>query len=188
MKKTLFFLFIMGLFCSCTRVFVDNDYRYSTHFKKYLTYAFVDCERDTNILCEDIQQAVQYQMRARGYEFNAQKPNVLVNFSIYYDRLRYKGYDQPSMVNWVSTEDDSYLYRPVKYDLEKGTLMISMIEAESSEVVWRGYATGIFNKASSKKNYFKSIVRDIFDQYPLFATIEKPHAGISQKTKGNNIY
>jgi len=61
--------------------------------------------------------------------------------------------------------------------------MISMIEAETSEVVWRGYATGIFNKASSKKNYFKSIVRNIFDQYPLLATAEKV-----QKAKGNIIY
>lgn len=183
MKKTFLFFGFIILLSSCTRVFVDNDYRYSTHFKKYITYAFVECERDTNILCEDVQQAIQYQMRARGYEFNAQKPNILVNFAIYYDRLRYKGYDQPSLVNWVSTEDDNYMYRPVKYDLEKGTLMVSMIEAESSEVVWRGYATGIFNRASSKKNYFKSIVRNIFDQYPLFATAEKP-----QKAKGNVIF
>ncbi|AFK03705.1 lipoprotein [Emticicia oligotrophica DSM 17448] len=173
MKKLLLFIITGVLMSSCMRVFVENDYRYSTQFKKYKTYAFVDCERDTNILCEDVQQAIQYQMRARGYEFNAQKPNIFVNFSIYYDRLKYKGYEQPALVSWVSTEDDSYLYKPVKYELGKGTLMISMIEAETSEVVWRGYATGIFNKASSKKNYFKSIVRNIFDQYPLFATNEK---------------
>ena len=183
MKKALLFLSFLLFLSGCTRVFVDNDYRYSTHFKKYQTYAFVDCERDTNILCEDVQQAIQYQMRARGYEFNAQKPNVFVNFSIYYDRLKYKGYEQPSLMNWVSTEDESYLYRPIKYELGRGTLMISMIEAETSEVVWRGYATGIFNKASSKKNYFKSIVRNIFDQYPLLATAEKV-----QKAKGNIIY
>ncbi len=176
MKKTLFFLSIIGLFSSCMRVFVDNDYRYSTHFKQYQTYAFVDCERDTNVICEDVQQAIQYQMRARGYEFNAQKPNVFVNFTIYYDRLKYKGYDQPSLVNWVSTEDDNYKYQPVKYALGSGTLMISIIEAETSEIVWRGYATGIFNKASSKQNYFKSIVRNIFDQYPLLATDEKPQS------------
>ncbi len=187
MRKTLLFFSILALLGSCQRVFVDNDYRYSTHFKKYNSYAFVDCVRDSNILCEDVQQAIQYQMRARGYEFNAQNPNVFVNFSIYYDRLRYKGYDQPSMLNWVATEDENYTYRPVKYDLEKGTLMISMIEAESSEVVWRGYATGIFNKASSKKNYFKSVVRNIFDQYPLFATAEKLSEN-SQKPKGNIVY
>jgi hypothetical protein len=173
MKKILLLISFLAILSGCTRVFVDNDYRYSTHFKKYQTYAFVDCERDTNILCEDVQQAIQYQMRARGYQFNAQKPNIFVNFSIYYDRLKYKGFEQPSLSNWVSTEDDSYLDKPVKYELGRGTLMISMIEAETSEVVWRGYATGIFNKASSKKNYFKSIVRNIFDQYPLLVTTEK---------------
>ena len=184
MKKILLFFCLGGFLISCTRVFVDNDYRYSTHFNKYSTYAFVDCVRDTTVLCEDVQQAIQYQMRARGYEFNAQKPNVFVNFSIYYDRIRYKGYDQPSLVNWLRTEDDSYAYRPVKYDLGKGTLMISLIEAESSEVVWRGYATGIFSQSASKKNYFKSIVRNIFDQYPLFATGEKPQ----QNFKENGRY
>lgn len=161
------------IFGSCNRVFVDHDYKYSNHFNKYSSYAFVDCERDTNILCEDVQQAIQYQMRARGYEFNAQKPDLFVNFMIYYDHVRYKGYEQPSLVNWVATENDYFRYKPVKYDLGKGTLMISLIEAETSEVVWRGYATGIFNKASSKKNYFKSIVRTIFDQYPLFASGKK---------------
>ena len=81
MKKILLLISFLAILSGCTRVFVDNDYRYSTHFKKYQTYAFVDCERDTNILCEDVQQAIQYQMRARGYQFNAQKPNIFVNFS-----------------------------------------------------------------------------------------------------------
>ncbi|MCU0326635.1 MAG: DUF4136 domain-containing protein [Spirosomaceae bacterium] len=155
---------------SCTRVFVDNDYRYSNHFKEYKNYAFVDCQRDTNLLCEDIQQAIEYQMRARGYKFNAQKPNVYVNYAIYYDKLRYKGYDQPSLLNWIATEDDRSAYKPVNHHLGEGTLMISIIEAETSEVVWRGYATGIFNRNSSKKNYFKNIVRTIYDQYPLMAS------------------
>ena len=175
MRKGLLLLSLMAFLGSCAKVFVENDYRYSNHFGKYRSYAFVDCERDTTVLCEDVQQAIQYQMRARGYEFNAQAPNVFVNFAIYYDAVRYKGYEQPSLTNWLVTEDDNTEYRPVKYDLGKGTLMISLIEAETSEVVWRGYATGIFNKASSKKNYFKSIVRNIFDQYPLFAAGQKSH-------------
>ncbi len=180
MKKEFFFLIVLVFLSGCSRIFVNNDYRYSTHFNKYKTYAFVECERDTTMLCEDVQQAIQYQMRARGYEFNAQKPNVLVNFSIYNDRVRYKGYDQPSLISWVATEDANFTYQPVKYALGKGTLMISLIEVESSEVVWRGYATGIFNKESSKKNYFKNIVRTIFDQYPLLAITEK-----RQKAKEN---
>lgn len=175
MKRLMLLLSLMVFLGSCAKVFVENDYRYSNHLGKYRSYAFVDCERDTTIICEDVQQAIQYQMRARGYEFNAQAPNVFVNFTIYNDAVRYKGYEQPSLTNWLITEDDNTEYRPVKYDLGKGTLMISLIEAETSEVVWRGYATGIFNKASSKKNYFKSIVRNIFDQYPLFAAGQKSH-------------
>jgi hypothetical protein len=169
MKKYAILLPLLGFLMGCSRVFVDNDYRYSGNFKKYVNYAFVDCPRDTTTMCEDVQQAIEYQMRARGYQFNAQKPNVYVNYAIYEAPLRYQGYDQPSLVNWISNEDDRSIYKPVKHHLGQGTLMISIIEAESSEVVWRGYATGIFNKASSKKNYFKSIVRNIYDQYPLMA-------------------
>ena len=174
MKKLLLFGCLSIFLAGCTSTFVNNDYRYSTRFKQYTTYAFVDCERDTSFMCEDVQQAIQYQMRARGYEFNAQKPNVFVSFTIYYDRLRYKGYDQPTLNNWVSTENQAYTYQPVKYFMGEGTLLISLIEAESGEVVWRGYATGIFNKGAAKKNYFKSVVRNIFDQYPLLAPAEKP--------------
>ncbi|HEY1054632.1 DUF4136 domain-containing protein [Emticicia fontis] len=175
MKRLMLLLSLMVLLGSCAKVFVENDYRYSNHLGKYRSYAFVDCERDTTVICEDVQQAIQYQMRARGYVFNAQAPNVFINFTIYNDAVRYKGYEQPSLTSWLLSEDDNTEYRPVKYDLGKGTLMISLIEAETSEVVWRGYATGIFNKASSKKNYFRSIVRNIFDQYPLFAEGQKSH-------------
>lgn len=105
-----------------------------------------------------------------------------MNFTIYNDRLKYKSYDQPSLVNWVSTKDDNYKYQPVKYALGSGTLMISIIEAETSEIVWRGYATGIFNKASSKQNYFKSIIRNIFDQYPLLAIDKKQKGTLFIKT------
>jgi hypothetical protein len=166
-KSILILVCFSALLFGCSKLFVANDYRYSSNFKNYITYSFVDCDRDTSFMCEDIQQAILRQMRARGYEFNAQKPNVLVNYQVYYDRLKYKGYDQPMLQTWVSTEDDNFKYKPIKYDLERGTLMISIIENETSEVVWRGYATGIFNKNSSKKNYFKNIVSTIFDQYPL---------------------
>jgi Domain of unknown function (DUF4136) len=181
MKHIILFSFL-ALLTGCSRVFVDNDYRYSGNFKKYVNYAFVDCPRDTTSICEDVQQAIEYQMRARGYQFNAQKPNVYVNYAIYEAPLRYQGYDQPALVNWISNEDDRSIYKPVKHHLGQGTLMISIIEAESSEVVWRGYATGIFNKASSKKNYFKSIVRNIYDQYPLMARGEVKRRILDEET------
>lgn len=167
MKSVIAILVLATVGLSCSRVFVEHDYKYTENFSDYSTYAFVDCERDTSFLCEDVQSAIERQMEARGYEFNAQKPNLLIHFSIYYDNLRYQGFDQPSIVNWVATQDDDFKYKPVKYELSKGTIMISLLQADKGEVVWRGYATGIFNKKSKQANYFKNVVRSIFDQYPL---------------------
>lgn len=159
-------------FGGCTRqkVLVDHDYRFSSGFEDYASYAFLDCENDSNYLCSDVQEAIKTQMKARGYAYQPQKANLLVNFTIYYDPLAYKGYNQPGMMLWLSKKDDKdSKYAPINYFLNKGTLMISLIEAETSELVWRGYATGIFNENSSKKNYFRNIVSSIFNEYPLMA-------------------
>lgn len=176
MKIILLFVsvFIISVGCQRSNIIVDHDYRFSENFKNYTTYAFVECEQDTNYFCSDIQQAIERQMTARGYIFSAQEANLYVNFSVYNDRFQYKGYDQPQLVNWlISRRDKDSVYTPVKYQLGKGTLMISMIEASTNEIVWRGYATGIYNDEMQKKNYFKSIVRTIFDEYPLFASGKK---------------
>jgi len=162
---------IVSVGCQRNNILVDHDYRFSENFKNYTTYSFVECERDTNYFCSDIQQAIERQMAARGYSFNAQQANLYVNFSVYNDRFQYKGYDQPQLVNWlISRQENDSVYTPIKYQLGKGTLMISMIEADTNEIVWRGYASGIYNDQMQKKNYFKSIVRTIFDEYPLFAS------------------
>jgi hypothetical protein len=167
MRKLLPLLMLALMGFSCSRVFIEHDYKYTENFAGYNTYAFVDCERDTSYICEDVQSAIERQMEARGYEFEPRKPNLLIHFSIYYDNLRYQGFDQPSIMNWVATQDEDFTYRPIKYELSKGTIMISLLEADKGEVVWRGYATGIFNKNSKKSNYFNNVVRNIFDQYPL---------------------
>lgn len=176
MKRLLLIVSICVFFSGCQRmnVLVDHDYRFSENFKEYSTYTFVDCEQDTNYFCTDIQQAIERQMTARGYSFDAQGANLYVNFSIYNDKFMYKGYDQPQLINWlISRSSEGSVYTPIKYQLGKGTLMISMIEASTSEVVWRGYASGIYNEQMQKKNYFKNIVRTIFDEYPLFASGKK---------------
>jgi hypothetical protein len=173
--RYIFLIICFSIFCfSCLRnkVFVEHDYKYSLGFIDYKTYTFVDCERDTSYICEDVQQAIKTQMAARGYVYTSEKPDLYVNFHIYYDALKYRGYEQPSMNIWLNVQNDDPTYKAVNYSLNKGTLMISLIESGTAEIVWRGYATGIFNEKSSKKSYFKNIVSTIFTEYPLFATDE----------------
>jgi Domain of unknown function (DUF4136) len=166
------FLFIICSSCFRNRLFIEHDYKYSLGFTDYKTYGFVDCQRDSNIICEDVQQAIKSQMGARGYKLGSGSPDLFVNFSVYYDRFIYKGYDQPNLAFWMNNGQSEDTYKPVKYNLNRGTIMISLIEAGTSEIVWRGYATGVFNAQSVKKNYYKNVVASIFSEYPLFATDE----------------
>ena len=161
---------VWGASCNSSRkIFVEHDYSYETNFKAYSTYAFLECERDTGNICTEVYNAIHRQMQARGYRLTTNKPTLLVNYGIFYDNLRYQGYMQPVIKNWVDTEDDSFKYEPVRYSLDKGTLIISLIDAESDQVVWRGYASGIFKTPNVAANYYRTVVRTIFDQYPLFA-------------------
>ena len=149
--------------CSSGRkVFVEHDYSYETNFKDYSSYTFLECERDTNNLCTEIYEAIRRQMQVRGYKLTAEKPTLLVNYGIFYDNLRYQGYMQPVIKNWVDTENDGFRYEPIKYALDKGTLIVSLIDAESDQVVWRGYASGIFKGVENSNNHYRSVVRQYF--------------------------
>lgn len=156
--------------CSSGRkIFVEHDYSYETNFKDYSSYSFLECECDTNNLCTEIYEAIRRQMQVRGYKLSADKPTLLVNYGIFYDNVRYKGFMQPVIKAWVDSQNEGFRYEPVKYALDKGTLMVSLIDADSDQVVWRGYASGIFKGAETTNNHYRSVVRRIFDQYPLFA-------------------
>jgi Domain of unknown function (DUF4136) len=164
--------------CNTNRnLFVEHDYSYESTFKSYSSYAFLECERDTGNICTEVYNAIHRQMQARGYKLTGDKPTLLVNYGIFYENLRYQGYTQPVIKTWVDTRDDSYKYEPIKYSLDKGTLIISLIDAESDQVVWRGYASGIFKNSNNANNYYRGVVRTIFDQYPLFAEGYEPSTG-----------
>ncbi|AEI50849.1 MULTISPECIES: DUF4136 domain-containing protein [Runella] len=164
------------------RIFVEHDYSYETNFKAYSTYAFLECERDTGNVCTEVYNAIHRQMQARGYRLSTSKPTLLVNYGIFYDNLRYQGYMQPVIKNWVDTEDDSFKYEPIRYSLDKGTIIISLIDADTDQVVWRGYAAGIFKNPNAANSYYRNVVRSIFDQYPLFASGYDPRGGGPQES------
>ncbi len=178
MKKTFLLLTLsVFAFCSCNslRVMVDNDYSYDTDFTTYKSYNFLNCEIDTSNICSEIQDAIRRQMKARGYKVTEEKPGLLVSYSIIKERVGYKGYFQPSLDRWVNKYDSEDTYKVQNYNFGGGMILVSLLDAESSRLIWRGYASGVFNKKVNKPiNYYRSVVRSIFDQYPLFAAGEKP--------------
>jgi hypothetical protein len=79
------------------------------------------------------------------------------------------------MDRWVNRYDNDETYKVQNFNFGGGMILVSLLDAESSKLIWRGYASGVFNKKVNKPvNYYRSVVRNIFDQYPLFAAGEKP--------------
>jgi hypothetical protein len=162
--------------CNSLKYMVDNDYSYDTDFTTYKTYNFLDCEIDTSFICSEVQDAIRRQMKARGYKLTASEDaGLLVSYGIIPERVQYKGYFQPSLDRWVNKYDNEDTYKPQTYNFGNGMILVSLLDAKSSQLIWRGYAAGVLNgKVSKPNNYYRSVVRTIFDQYPLFAAGEKP--------------
>ena len=179
MKKFLLlplFLVIILSSCNSLKLLVDNDYSYDTDFTKYRTYNFLNCEIDTSFICSEIQDAIRRQMKARGYKVAAESPGLLVSYSLIREKVDYKGYFQPSLDRWVNHFDNDDVYKTQQFRFGNGMILVSLLDAESSKLIWRGYASGVFGQKISKPiNYYRNVVRSIFDQYPLFAAGEKPH-------------
>jgi hypothetical protein len=186
MKKIYFLAALMTLGlagCNSLRLMVDNDYSYDTDFTTYKTYNFLNCEIDTSYICSEIQDAIRRQMQARGYDVADEGPGLLVSYSIIQERVNYKGYDQPSLDRWVNRYEYEDTYKAQNYNYGGGMILVSLLDAESSRLIWRGYASGVFSKKVRKPvNYYRNVVRTIFDQYPLFA------AGVAPRNRRGNNY
>ena len=90
-----------------------------------------------------------------------------------HNKTLYKAYKQPNMVNWIKkyNEDDSY--KTEKYNFHNGMIMLSMIEAKSNVLVWRGFTTDLSKRKTTNfnmDNYYSNAIRNIFDEYPLMAS------------------
>jgi hypothetical protein len=179
MKKPVV-LFAIGLlltFASCmneSRFLVEYDYSYKGNFKKYNSFCFVDNgsadQRDSTMSNPIIEEAVRKQLELHGYRFNKRKPSLLVSYKVFNDDLRFQGFNQPEIENWIATEEEDVKYDPIKYSMVQGTLVVQLLDAKKHQTVWQGYASGIFNDQTlSSDRYLRRAVRSIFDKYRLFA-------------------
>lgn len=178
MKKpfSLLAVALLLVFASCmneSRFLVEYDYSYKGNFKKYNSFCFVDngsAEKDTTMSNPIIEEAVRKQLELHGYRFNKRKPSLLVSYKVFNDDLRFQGFNQPEIENWIGTEDEETKYDPIKYSMVQGTLVVQLLDAKKHQTVWQGYASGVFNdQALTSDRYLRRAVRSIFDKYRLFA-------------------
>ncbi len=174
--RNLMLLGCLVLISSCLsyeKYVVESDYSYLGKFKRYQTFDFL---RDANYnrleSAQDttLRNAIASRMKLQGFRHEDQNPSLLVTYKIFYDDFSFQGYQQPELEQWIKWENEELEYDPVKYSLRHGTLLIIFLDRKKETAVWQGYASSLFgNEQFNNERYLKRAVRNIFDQYRLFA-------------------
>lgn len=164
--------------------------KYSTF--AYLPNADVEMNRDDmddKEVNERILQTVNMQMERHGYQLDRQDPELLVLISVKKDQE--VGVDRDPVyatypygtygVNTVSPYytnyyyNDFYTYGAVAgYDTDtyaytEGTLIISLVDRETRNTVWKGMTSeAIFSGSTTDE--IVQLVDDIFDEYPIHSS------------------
>lgn len=158
--------------CSSVRNITDHDYRYETNFSKYQTYNFLRCENDNTEICNEIKATIKKQMEIRGYVYDPLNADIYVGYALLPNKVVFKSYQQPAISKSQNGDDSDDFYKIEKYNYRNGIIMLSLIDAETDILVWRGFSTD--NSKSKKafnnsKYYYSNVVRSIFSEYPLYA-------------------
>jgi len=144
-------------------------------FTKYKTYSWasqVRDERNTTYFLNDlvfkamVRDAVDHEMVSRGYTYQATGGDLLLNFRVFEQPTEIRSNENLGNGYWNTSE--TYAYNPRnEVKLDRGSILVQMIDFKKSVEVWQGYASGLTNgNAFDKdKNKVYTAVGQIFDRY-----------------------
>lgn len=91
-----------------------------------------------------VKAAILHEMVSRGYELDPNNPDLLVSYQIFKEKGEAQGFsDDEDMTGMAGTA----LPEPIEVDA--GTLMISISDAESGEMISRGFMPGALSDAKT---------------------------------------
>lgn len=162
-------LFLFGCF-SYRELPVEYDYSYKGRFDKYRSYNFITspsiAKLDTNL----IQASIEKHMQFLGYKRRQKKPDLLLNYTVYFDSLKFRGYLQPDINEWMKRKDRTLDYDQTQIEMTQGTLLIQVFDRKQSASIWQGYATDEYRSLNfSDYQQVRNAVRSILNKYQFFA-------------------
>jgi hypothetical protein len=129
------------------------------------SYSYVVPSSDSTIN-RTVLQATKAELEGRGYKKDDVNPDLLIAYRIYDSSTKMKGYNTDPTV----LSDGSEIRQPkdtVSYTLKPGSIMISLIDTKTSDVVWEGFASGVAkgNGTINDKAKIKEAINLIFKKY-----------------------
>lgn len=159
---------------------IRSDYDHAADFAQYRSFGFMsplgtDKANYTTIFTERLKTATRSQMEMRGYTYNEQAPDLLVNFSAKLQQknevtpappMPYYGYRAGFYGGWPG-----YGWGSDVYQYTEGTLNIDLIDARRKQLVWEGVSVGVVDDVANaiSAQSVENSVAQIFSRYPFRA-------------------
>lgn len=147
----------------------DVDYE---KFKTFYWASQVDNEADEGqlflndlVLKAQLRDAIKSEMLGLGYEINADNPDLVINFRVFDKAV--KIHHNEGYGDYWGTTAMRDISEETTYDLEPGTLIVSLADRESGAIVWHGFASGLIdnNQFIKDEGKIKEAVNLIFGEY-----------------------
>ena len=168
------------------RISTEADPR--ANFSAYSTWAFhdplaVEAYGYETATSEIVKRAVNREMEARGYRYDAENPDLWVNVNAYMQRR--------TDVSSVPTVDHAfyYSYRHRAYvavpywndrthvrRYTEGTMNVDLVDAAQNRLVWEGIAVGRVGNVTveNREMHINQSIAEIFARYPHRAGAAAP--------------
>lgn len=144
-------------------------------FSKYKTYSWAsqitnpqnDLYFLNDLIVKDMMRdAVEREMAAKGYTYQPTGGDLVVNFRSFDQPTEIMSNDNLGAGYWASEEPYAYDSQQ-KVKLDKGSILVQMIDRKKGVEVWQGYASGLTNGDAFDESHDKVYVAvgQIFKEY-----------------------
>ena len=151
---------------------VEYDYSYHGNFKKYRSFDIMKPVgiEDSTMVNAIVEKSIISRMKFLGYRQTETRPNLIIGFKMYSDSLRFNGYDQPDIEEWIKNQSEDIQYDSRKLDLKTGTLLIQFFDRRQNRSIWQGYATTLYGSINfNNDRHLRNAVISILDKYRFMA-------------------
>ena len=167
---------------------VSTDYDPGADFGQYRTWGFYDpiaMEESgySTWISDRIKDNVRREMEARGYRYQEDDPDLLVNFQgIVREKTNVWSVPRTDYHWFYSYRRRAYFAVPYWYDetqvnqYTEGTLTVDLVDADRNRMVWTGAAIGRVVKRTPQEKAAEvdTAIASIFAQYPYRAGSGQP--------------
>lgn len=111
-----------------------------------------------------IKEAVELQLKARGFTLDNRNPEMLVNFRVLEGKTELRKYILDNGQDYLGFGPRSEATQMVPVD--PGTVLINFMDSKSGTQIWQGYASGALNSNDVKdSNAMQAKVGAIFEDF-----------------------